>query len=227
MNDTPYLVVGLGNPGGEYAGHRHNVGFMAVDALATALGAGAFGKKFHGEIAEAKLGARKILLLKPLTFMNHSGRAVQAAAAFYKIHPENILVLHDELDLPVGKIRIKKGGGANGQNGIRDIDAALGKDYWRCRIGIDHPGDKARVHGHVLSNFGRDDRATIDKLLEALSTHFALYYEHSPEALMSKVSAQVSGSGFQVPAKNSAPAESRLQDKAKPLTDTRNLKPGT
>jgi PTH1 family peptidyl-tRNA hydrolase len=182
-----YLVVGLGNPGAEYAAHRHNVGFMAIDALARSLNADRFTNKFQGEIAQASLGGRKLLLLKPQTYMNNSGRSVQAAAAFYKIRPEHIFVLHDELDLPVGKLRIKKGGGANGQNGIRDIDAALGKEYWRARIGIGHPGDKARVHEHVLSAFGKDDAAQIEKLLDALSTHFPLYYEHSPEALMSKV----------------------------------------
>lgn len=186
-DQNTYLVVGLGNPGSEYEKHRHNVGFMAIDALADALRAGAFTKKFHGEVAETKIGSRKLLLLKPQTYMNNSGRAVQAAMAFYKMPLDHILVLHDELDLPVGKIRIKKGGGANGQNGIRDIDSAIGKDYWRCRIGIDHPGDKARVHGHVLSNFGKEDKATIDKLLGAIATNFALYYEHSPEGLMSKV----------------------------------------
>ncbi|PZP87325.1 MAG: aminoacyl-tRNA hydrolase [Azospirillum brasilense] len=181
------LVVGLGNPGAEYAKHRHNVGFMAVDALAEHTRAGAWGKKFHGELAEASLAGRKLLLLKPQTYMNNSGRAVKAAAAFYKIPPQQILVLHDELDLPVGKMRIKKGGGANGQNGIRDIDACLGPDYWRCRIGIGHPGDKARVHGHVLGNFSKDEVPEIEKLLQAIATHFALFMEHSPEALMSKV----------------------------------------
>lgn len=186
MADT-YLIVGLGNPGAEYEKHRHNVGFMALDAIARALHADKPAKKFHGAVASATLGGRKLILLEPHTYMNNSGRAVQAAAAFYKIPPEHILVLHDELDLPVGKIRIKKAGGANGQNGIRDIDAAIGKEYWRCRIGIGHPGDKARVHGHVLSNFGRDDLAIIEKLLDGLSANFALYYEHSPEALMSKV----------------------------------------
>lgn len=188
MGDSnTYLVVGLGNPGAEYAGHRHNVGFMAIDELARGLNAGPFTKKFQGEIAEARLGARKLLLLKPQTYMNHSGRSVQAAASFYKIPPESILVLHDELDLPVGKLRIKKGGGANGQNGIRDIDAAIGKEYWRARIGIGHPGDKARVHGHVLSNFGKDDAAATERLLHAVSEHFPLFFEHSAEALMSKV----------------------------------------
>lgn len=186
-DQNTYLVVGLGNPGGEYEKHRHNVGFMAIDALADALRATSFSKKFNGEAAQATLGDRKLILLKPLTYMNNSGRAVQAAMAFYKLPLENILVLHDELDLPVGKIRIKKGGGANGQNGIRDIDSNIGKEYWRCRIGIGHPGDKAKVHGHVLSNFGKDDKATTDKLLEAIAGNFALYYEHSPEALMSRV----------------------------------------
>ena len=181
------LVVGLGNPGGEDAKHRHNVGFKAIDARADQLRAGAATKKFHGELAEASLAGRKILLLKPQTYMNHSGRSVQAAAAFYKIPPQQILVLHDELDLPPGKIRIKKGGGANGQNGIRDIDACMGPDYWRCRIGIGHPGDKARVHGHVLGNFSKDEQPVIDTLLQALAQHFSLFIEHSPEALMSKV----------------------------------------
>ncbi len=186
MTDT-YLIVGLGNPGSEYEKHRHNVGFMALEAIARALRADKPVKKFHGLVSSATLGGRKLILLEPHTYMNNSGRAVQAAAAFYKIPPEHILVLHDELDLPVGKIRIKKAGGANGQNGIRDIDAAIGKEYWRCRIGIGHPGDKERVHGHVLSNFGKADLVVIEKLLDALSANVALYYEHSPEALMSKV----------------------------------------
>lgn len=187
MTENMYLIVGLGNPGKEYEKHRHNVGFMALEAIARTLNADRATKKFHGMVAGTTLGDRKLVLLEPHTYMNHSGRAVRAAAAFYKIAPENILVLHDELDLPVGKIRIKKGGGANGQNGIRDIDSAIGKEYWRCRIGIGHPGDKTQVHGHVLSNFGKDEKAVIEKLLEALSTHFPLYYKHSPEALMSKV----------------------------------------
>ncbi len=181
------LIVGLGNPGTDYAGHRHNIGFMAVDALASSLRADAFTKKFHGEVAQANHGGKKIILLKPLTYMNNSGRAVQAAAAFYKIPPENIIVLHDELDLPVGKLRIKKGGGANGQNGVRDIDACIGKEYWRVRLGINHPGDKAKVHSHVLSNFGKDDREASYKLIDALAHAFSLFWEHSPEGLMSKV----------------------------------------
>jgi len=181
------LVVGLGNPGADYAGHRHNIGFMAVEALASSLRADAFTKKFHGEVAQATVDGRKVILLKPLTYMNHSGRSVQAAATFYKIPLENIIVLHDELDLPVGKLRIKKGGGANGQNGVRDIDACIGREYWRVRLGINHPGDKEKVHGHVLSNFGRDDREASYKLLDELARHFPLFWTHSPEGLMSRV----------------------------------------
>lgn len=183
-----WLVVGLGNPGPSYAKHRHNAGFMAVDALAQTHGNPHFAKKFHGEVAKASIGNTDVLLLKPETFMNASGRSVQAAMAFHKIPLENIIVLHDELDLPVGKLRIKKGGGANGQNGVRDIDACIGNDYWRVRIGIGHPGDKDAVHGHVLSNFGKEDRAITDRLLEVLAEHFALFFSHSPEGLMSKVS---------------------------------------
>lgn len=183
---TQYLIVGLGNPGKEYESHRHNVGFMAIDALAAAQRADAFSKKFQGEAAQATIAGTKATLLKPQTYMNNSGRAVQAAAAFYKIPPAQIIVLQDEIDLPVGKLRIKKGGGANGQNGIRDIDAAIGTDYWRIRLGVGRP-QHGEVHGHVLSNFSKDERAVIDTMLEALSAHFPLFWSHSPEALMSKV----------------------------------------
>ncbi len=200
MQQQPYLIVGLGNPGPDYAGHRHNVGFMAVDALAEALSAEPFSKKFHGEIAAAELtiprraegrvspaSPLKLFLLKPHTYMNHSGRAVQAAAAFYKIPPAQIIVLQDEIDLGVGKLRIKQGGGANGQNGIRDIDAAIGPDYWRIRLGIGRP-PHGTVHSHVLSNFSKDEQSDLEKILAALAQHFAVFFSHSPAALMSKVS---------------------------------------
>jgi PTH1 family peptidyl-tRNA hydrolase len=112
---------------------------------------------------------------------------VKAAMAFYKLPPAQLIVLHDELDLPLGKIRIKKGGGANGHNGLRDIDACVGQDYWRIRLGIGHPGTKEQVHGHVLSRFSADERAEVDKVNETLSVHFALFWQHSPEALATKV----------------------------------------
>jgi len=184
-----WLVAGLGNPGTEYAATRHNIGFMAVDRLADAMRAPHFSAKFHGECATVEHAGAKLILLKPTTYMNNSGRSVQAALAFYKIPPSQLIVLHDELDLPLGKIRIKKAGGANGHNGLRDIDANLGDDYWRIRLGIGHPGDKSQVHDYVLNRFSADERAVVDKVNAALSEHFALFWNHSPEALATKVAA--------------------------------------
>ena len=158
-----FLVVGLGNPGSDYALTRHNVGFMAVDALA---GPERFTSKFHGEIASRSIEGEKVILLKPQTFMNLSGKSVQAAMAFYKVPPEHVIVLHDELDLPLGKIRIKHGGGANGHNGLKDIDQMVGPDYWRIRLGIGHPGMKEQVHGHVLSRFSSEEMGEVEKLLK-------------------------------------------------------------
>lgn len=183
-----WLIVGLGNPGTDYAATRHNIGFMAVDALAREYGASSFAKKFQGELAECTVGGEKLLLLKPQTFMNLSGKSVQAALAFYKLPLSNLIVLHDELDLPLGKLRIKQGGGANGHNGIKDIDRLLGPDYWRMRLGIGHPGGKEQVHGHVLSNFAKDERSAVDDWMGALAKQFPLFWQHSPAALMSKLS---------------------------------------
>lgn len=184
-----WLIVGLGNPGAEYAATRHNIGFLAVDVLAENLRAPNYSSKFQGECAQATLGDEKIILLKPQTYMNNSGRSVQAAAAFFKIAPENIIVLHDELDLSLGKLRIKRGGGANGHNGLRDIDACLGQDYWRIRLGIGHPGTKEQVHSHVLTRFSVEEVAEVEKILNALSVSFAVFFTHSPEALATKVAA--------------------------------------
>jgi PTH1 family peptidyl-tRNA hydrolase len=182
-----WLVAGLGNPGAEYAHTRHNIGFMAIDVLANACRAPNFSNKFHGDVSQADWDGEKLLLLKPQTFMNHSGRSVQAAMAFYKISPAHLIVLHDELDLPLGKIRIKKAGGANGHNGLRDIDACLGPDYWRIRLGIGHPGVKEQVHGHVLSRFTADERAMVDAVNTAIADHLPLFWNHSPEALATKI----------------------------------------
>ena len=183
-----FLVAGLGNPGSDYALTRHNIGFMAVDALA---GRERFSSKFQSETASLSIEGEKIILLKPMTFMNHSGRAVQAAMAFYKIPPEQVIVLHDELDIALGKIRIKQGGGANGHNGIKDIDQCIGLDYWRIRLGIGHPGMKEQVHSHVLSRFTADEMAQVEKVNAALMAHFALFWQRSPEVLASKVAASL------------------------------------
>lgn len=182
-----WCIAGLGNPGAAHAHQRHNIGFMAIDGIARAYGAPEFTGKFHGQLSRVTIAGTDCLLLKPETFMNLSGKSVLAACAFYKIEPENLIVLHDELDLPLGKLRIKQGGGNNGHNGLRDIDRVLGANYWRVRLGIGHPGDKTRVHGHVLSNFDTEERDTLEPFLNALVQHFGLFFEHSPEALMSKM----------------------------------------
>ncbi|MEZ5893118.1 MAG: aminoacyl-tRNA hydrolase [Parvularculaceae bacterium] len=164
-----YLLVGLGNPGEKYARHRHNIGFMAADAIAARYGFGPAKSKFQGELREGEIGGVKTLILKPQTFMNDSGRSVGEAARFYKIAPEHVIVFYDELDLAPGKLRVKTGGGAAGHNGIRSIDAHLGSNYRRVRIGIGHPGDKARVTGHVLGDFSKADQDWLAPMLDAIA----------------------------------------------------------
>jgi len=181
------LLVGLGNPGSEYAGNRHNIGFMAVDAIASRHGFGPFRSKFQGQLAEGRLGDEKALLLKPQTFMNLSGQAVGEAARFHKLDLSDVVVLHDELDLAPGKVKVKTGGGAAGHNGLRSIDSHLGNAYRRVRLGIGHPGDKARVHGWVLSNFAKADRDWLDPLLDAVAVHAGWLAEGRDSDFMSKV----------------------------------------
>jgi peptidyl-tRNA hydrolase, PTH1 family len=163
------LIVGLGNPGAEYKNHRHNVGFMAVDAIARANGFSSWSRKFQGEISEGKFGTDKVLLLKPLTFMNVSGQSVAGAASFYKVTEADIIVIHDELDLDPGRCKVKTGGGNGGHNGLKSIDAHMGKDYKRLRIGIGHPGHKDRVNPYVLGDFSKADRDWLEPLLDAIA----------------------------------------------------------
>ena len=163
------LFVGLGNPGAKYAANRHNIGFMALDRIAADHGFGPWKSAFKAQVAEGRLGSRKVLLLKPQTFMNLSGEAVQAAAAFYKIPPEDITVFHDELDLAPGKMRLKQGGGHAGHNGLRSIHAHLGEAYGRVRLGIGHPGHKDRVAAYVLHDFAKADGDWLDDLMRGLS----------------------------------------------------------
>lgn len=163
------LFVGLGNPGAAYAGHRHNIGFMALDRIAADHGFGPWGAKFKGLLAEGRLGGAKVWLLKPQTFMNLSGQSVQAAAAFYKLAPEEIVVFHDELDLAPGKCRLKQGGGAAGHNGLRSMIQHLGEGFGRVRLGIGHPGSKDRVSGYVLHDFAKADADWLDDLLRGIS----------------------------------------------------------
>lgn len=157
-----FLIVGLGNPGAEYAGTRHNVGFMVADGLYEKYNFGPFKSKFDGLIAEGSIAGEKILLLKPQTYMNLSGNSVVKAANFYKILPSNIIVMHDDMDLPCGKIKAKNGGGAGGHNGLKSIDAAITPNYNRIRLGVGHPaGSGEVVVNHVLSRFSKADTALV------------------------------------------------------------------
>ncbi|TCS60904.1 aminoacyl-tRNA hydrolase [Varunaivibrio sulfuroxidans] len=181
------LVVGLGNPGAKYENNRHNVGFMAVDAIVHRHRFAPFRSKFQGDLAEGDVGGCKVLVLKPRTYMNESGRAVGAAARFFKIPPQDVLVIYDELDLAAGKIRVKLGGGLAGHNGLRSIAAAIGPEYHRLRIGIGHPGDKALVTSHVLGDFSKADKAWRDPLLEAIAERFEMLLEGDGNRFMTFV----------------------------------------
>lgn len=163
------LIVGLGNPGAKHARNRHNIGYLALEAIAAAHGFALWRSKFQGQIAEGRLGPEKVLLLKPETFMNLSGDSVRAAAAFHKLAPADVIVLHDELDLPPGRVRVKTGGGHAGHNGLRSIAAHIGPDFARVRFGIGHPGDKRVVSNYVLSDFAKDEAAWLDPLLAAVA----------------------------------------------------------
>lgn len=181
------LLVGLGNPGATYAGNRHNIGFMAVERIAIRHGFGPWRKRFQGLTAEGHVGSEKVLALLPQTFMNRSGDAVGQALGFFKLRPETMVVIHDELDLPPGRLKVKKGGGAGGHNGLRSIDSHAGPEYWRIRLGIGHPGDKALVHNYVLRNFQKSDQEWLDPLLDACASAFPLMAEGQPEKFMTRV----------------------------------------
>jgi PTH1 family peptidyl-tRNA hydrolase len=165
------ILAGLGNPGARYAGNRHNVGFMAVDRIHARHRFPAWRRNFQSEVAEGTIAGERVLLMKPQTFMNESGRAVGDAVRFMKLAPTDVVVLHDELDLPPGKIRMKTGGGHGGHNGLRSITSQITDGYRRMRIGIGHPGVREMVHGHVLSDFAKADAAWLDPLLDAIADH--------------------------------------------------------
>ncbi len=166
------LIVGLGNPGAKYAGNRHNIGFMAVDEIHRShSGFQPWRARFQGQVSEGRLGSEKVLLLKPGTYMNESGRSVGEAMRFFKLEPEDIVVLYDELDLPPSKFRMKKGGGHGGHNGLRSISAHIGADYRRLRLGIGHPGDKKLVTNYVLGDFAKADRDWLEPLLGEIAAH--------------------------------------------------------
>lgn len=163
------LFAGLGNPGDKYAGNRHNIGFLAVDRIASTHGFSPWRKKFHGLIAEGELGATRVTLLKPQTYMNESGQSVGEALRFLKLGETDLYVFHDELDLAPGKIKVKTGGGNAGHNGLRSISAHTGNEYRRVRLGIGHPGSKDAVSPYVLNDFAKSERAWLDGLLDAVA----------------------------------------------------------
>jgi PTH1 family peptidyl-tRNA hydrolase len=181
------LLVGLGNPGGAYARNRHNIGFMAADSIVRRHSFAAWRSKFHGHVAEGSIDGEKALVLKPATFMNLSGQAVAEAARFHKIEPERIIVFHDDLDLLPGKVRVKKAGGAGGHNGLKSIDAHLGNDYWRVRIGIGHPGHKDLVTPWVLSDFAKADELWLPALLDAVATYLPLLAAGNDSGFLTKL----------------------------------------
>jgi PTH1 family peptidyl-tRNA hydrolase len=181
------LLVGLGNPGPRYARNRHNIGFMAVDEIVRRHGFAPWRNRFQGRAAEGRINSEKLLALEPQTYMNESGRAVGEALRFYKLDTEQVIVLHDEIDLRPGKVKVKQGGGAGGHNGLRSIDAHIGRDYWRVRLGVGHPGDKDLVHDHVLHDFAKADDSWLDKLLDAVAKEFPVLLAGDELAFMSKV----------------------------------------
>ncbi len=190
------LFVGLGNPGGKHASNRHNIGFMAVDEIARRHGFAPWRRRFQGETSEGALGRERVLLLRPATFMNESGRAVQEAANFFKLAAGEITVFQDELELPSAKLRVKVGGGIAGHNGLRSISAHIGNDYRRVRLGIGHPGIKELVHGYVLSDFASTDRPWVAALCESIADNAGLLALDRDSAFQNKVHLAMQAKGF-------------------------------
>jgi len=190
------LFVGLGNPGSRYVGNRHNIGFMTVEEIARLYKAPPWRRRFQGAVTEANIGSEKVLFLLPETFMNESGRAVQEAMQFYKIALKDIIVFHDELDLPPAKMRVKLGGGNAGHNGLRSITAQCGNEYRRVRLGIGHPGHKDAVHGFVLSDFSKSDREWVADLCRAVAEQAQLLVSGQDATFQSKVHLSMDAQGW-------------------------------
>ena len=190
------LFVGLGNPGAKYAGNRHNIGFMVVDAIAKRHGFPPWRRRFQGVATEGTIGREKVLLLLPGTYMNESGRAVAEAQHFYKLAVGDILVFHDEIELPPAKVRVKAGGGIAGHNGLRSISAHVGNDYRRVRIGVGHPGVKELVHPHVLSDFAKDERPWVEALCDVIASNADLLAQAKDASFQNKVHLAMASKGF-------------------------------
>jgi PTH1 family peptidyl-tRNA hydrolase len=190
------LLVGLGNPGARHAGNRHNIGFMVVDAIARRHGIGPWRRRFQGLTAEGPIGGERVLLLMPGTFMNESGRAVSEAVRFYKLGLGEVVVVHDEIDLPPAKVRVKTGGGVAGHNGLRSISAQIGNDYRRVRIGVGHPGVKELVHPHVLSDFSKHEKPWVEALCGIVADDVELLVRGQDASFQNKVHLAMQAKGF-------------------------------
>lgn len=190
---TPSLIIGLGNPGASYAGNRHNVGFKVIDHIIDSYGFSKPSQKFGGLASEGRIGEHKVFAFKPLSYMNLSGGPANEVARFYKIPLTHIIVFHDELDLPLGKLRVKRGGGNGGHNGLKSLDAHLGADYQRVRIGIGHPGDKDMVSDYVLSDFAKDERASVELMVSEIAKHVNLLLQGDEAGFMNKIALNVAG----------------------------------
>src|ERR1700757_766805 len=190
------LFVGLGNPGAKYARNRHNIGFMAVDEIARRHGFAPWRRRFQGETSEGTLDRERVILLKPTTYMNDSGRAVQEAANFFKLAAGEVTVFQDELELPPAKVRVKVGGGIAGHNGLRSITSHIGNDYRRVRLGIGHPGVKELVHPYVLSDFFKEDAPWVVALIEAVAENAPLLAGGHDASFQNKVHLALQGKGF-------------------------------
>ncbi|MGB7243939.1 MAG: aminoacyl-tRNA hydrolase [Sulfitobacter sp.] len=227
------LIVGLGNPGGKYARHRHNIGFMALDRIAADHGFSAWKSKHQGLVCDGRFGSDRAILLKPETFMNNSGQSVQSALRFHKLNPQDVIVLHDEIDLAPGKVRFKQNGGHAGHNGLRSIHAHIGPDYGRVRLGVGHPGHKDLVPGYVLHDFAKADEAWLDDVLRGISDGASWLAAGDPAKFMNAVAMRVSpprsGTGTRgSDAKSNTPrkpAEPKEVPRDKAVEDTPNVSP--
>jgi PTH1 family peptidyl-tRNA hydrolase len=190
------LFVGLGNPGERYVANRHNIGFMAVQAIAKRHNIAPWRRRFQGVAVEGTIGAEKVLLLLPGTFMNESGRAVAEAVNFYKLEPGQVVVFHDEAELPPAKVRLKLGGGNAGHNGLRSISEHIGNDYHRVRLGIGHPGDKKLMEPYVLQDFAKDERPWVEALCDTVADNVGLLIEGKDSTFQNKVHLAMSAKGF-------------------------------
>jgi len=211
------LVVGLGNPGPKHQNNRHNIGFMAADEIVRRHSLSAPRAKFQGDVSEGQIGGERVIVLKPATYMNESGRAVGEAVRFYKLAPADVIVIYDEIDLAAAKLRVKQGGGNAGHNGLRSIDAHLGdKNYWRVRLGVGHPGDKTQVKNYVLGDFSKADQGWLNRELAAVADELPALFEDRASDFMSRVAMAVQGAD--------KGETKQATDKSAPAKNTTNTK---